>query len=146
IFNDDGLTRTKSEELPLVRALNGESCDDVILYCKNKNVPNGVWISVNGRPIRNANGDVTGGVVVIEDVSLRKEAESRVSQFYATVSHELRTPLTSIKGALGLMEAGKAGELSPRAKHLVSMGREECDRLVRLINDILDLRKIEAGR
>lgn len=146
IFSDEGRTLTPRNDLPLVRALNGESCDDVILFCKHAAQPKGIWISVNGRPIRNSAGDVTGGVVVIEDVSMRKEAESRVSQFYATVSHELRTPLTSIKGALGLMEAGKAGELSPRAKHLVSMGRQECDRLVRLINDILDLRKIEAGR
>lgn len=146
IFNDEGITVTPSNELPLTRALNGESCDDVILFCKHAAMPKGVWISVNGRPIRNQEGSVTGGVVVIEDISMRKEAENRVSQFYATVSHELRTPLTSIKGALGLMEAGKAGELSPRAKHLVSMGRQECDRLVRLINDILDLRKIEAGR
>ncbi len=146
MFNDEGITATPSEELPLSRALKGESCDDVILFCKHAAMPKGVWISVNGRPIRNKEGNVTGGVVVIEDISMRKEAENRVSQFYATVSHELRTPLTSIKGALGLMEAGKAGELSPRAKHLVSMGRQECDRLVRLINDILDLRKIEAGR
>lgn len=146
IFNDEGITATPSNELPLARALKGESCDDVILFCKHAAMPKGVWISVNGRPIRNQEGSVTGGVVVIEDISMRKEAENRVSQFYATVSHELRTPLTSIKGALGLMEAGKAGELSPRAKHLVSMGRQECDRLVRLINDILDLRKIEAGR
>jgi Signal transduction histidine kinase len=141
LFNDEGVTPTPHEQLPLARALKGESCDDVVLFCKHAGMPKGVWISINGRPIRNAQGDVAGGVVVIEDISMRKEAENRVSQFYATVSHELRTPLTSIKGALGLMEAGKAGELSPRAKHLVSMGRQECDRLVRLINDILDLRK-----
>jgi signal transduction histidine kinase len=82
----------------------------------------------------------------VHDISLRKEGEQRVSEFYSTVSHELRTPLTSINGALRLMEGGKAGELSARAQHLVTVGRAECDRLVRLINDILDIRKIQAGK
>jgi signal transduction histidine kinase len=79
-------------------------------------------------------------------VTQRKEAERRVSEFYSTISHELRSPLTSIRGALGLMEGGKAGEFSPKAMRLIKIAREECDRLIRLINDILDIRKIEAGK
>ncbi len=134
------------KQLPLVKALRGEPSDNVVLFCKNKSRPNGVWISANGRPIFNSAGDVIAGVVVMEDVSLRREAEKRVSEFYSTVSHELRTPLTSIRGALGLMEGGKAGELSDRAESLVSIANVECDRLIRLINDILDIRKIEAGK
>jgi len=91
-------------------------------------------------------GKIVGAVVAFQDISLRRDAENRVSEFYSSVSHELRTPLTSIRGALKLLEAGKGGELAPRGKHLVTMGRQECDRLVRLINDILDIRKIEAGK
>lgn len=91
-------------------------------------------------------GKVVGAVVAFQDISLRRDAENRVSEFYSSVSHELRTPLTSIRGALKLLEAGKGGELGERGKHLVTMGRQECDRLVRLINDILDIRKIEAGK
>ena len=94
--------------------------------------------------------DESGAPVAIletnNDIRLAKEAEKRVSEFYSVVSHELRTPLTSIRGALILLEAGKAGELSAKAKGLVSIGKKESDRLVRLINDILDLRKIEAGK
>ncbi|MBX9691706.1 MAG: CHASE3 domain-containing protein, partial [Cyanobacteria bacterium] len=134
------------DELPLVKALRGESSDNVILFCKNESRPNGVWIMVNGRPIFNSQGDIIAGVIVIEDISLRREAEKRVSEFYSTVSHELRTPLTSIRGALGLIEGGKAGDLSARAQHLISIANNECDRLIRLINDILDIRKIEAGK
>ena len=90
--------------------------------------------------------DCVGAVVAFQDITLRKESENRVSEFYSTVSHELRTPLTSIRGALRLLEGGKGGELSDKAVKLVKMGRTECDRLVRLINDMLDIRKIEAGK
>lgn len=84
-------------------------------------------------------------IVTTVDITVRKQAEQRVSEFYSTVSHELRTPLTSIRGALGLMAGGKAGELSAKATKLVKTARTETERLVRLINDILDLRKLESG-
>jgi PAS domain S-box-containing protein len=93
---------------------------------------------------RDAAGEPSGVLEINSDVSAAKEAEKRVSEFYSTVSHELRTPLTSIKGALRLMEGGVAGELPARAKELVRMGSVEAERLIRLINDILDIRKIEA--
>lgn len=83
---------------------------------------------------------------IIRDITERKEAESRVSDFYSTVSHELRTPLTSIRTALGLMESGSTGKLPPKTEQLIRIARSECDRLIRLINDILDIRKIEAGK
>ncbi|MBX9687095.1 MAG: CHASE3 domain-containing protein [Candidatus Obscuribacterales bacterium] len=146
IYRDEGQTLCKREELPLHRALHGEKLDDLILLCRNAETPDGVWVSVNASPLRNKNLEIVGGIIVIEDISARKEAEQRVSEFYSTVSHELRTPLTSIRGALGLMEGGKAGELSARAQRLVEMGRKESERLIRLINDILDIRKIEAGK
>lgn len=146
LFEEDGVTPLVENRIPLARAIKGQSVDDFIIYCKNERILNGLWISVNGRPIFNDNGEVYGGVVVFEDVTSRKEEERRTLELYSMVSHELRTPLTSIRGALGLLEGGKAGVLSDRAKHLVTMGRRECERLVRLINDILDVQKIDAGR
>jgi PAS domain S-box-containing protein len=83
---------------------------------------------------------------IIRDITERREVERRVREFYSTVSHELRTPLTSIRGALGLMEGGLAGSLSPKATQLVKVARTESDRLIRLINDILDIQKIEADK
>lgn len=83
---------------------------------------------------------------IVRDITARREAEKRVSEFYSTVSHELRTPLTSIRTALGLMTSGAVGELSQKGGHLVKIAGGECDRLIRLINDILDFRKIEAGK
>ena len=77
----------------------------------------------------------------------RAEAASQVkSQFLATVSHELRTPLTSIRGSLGLVVGGAAGELPARASGLVGIAHKNAERLVLLVNDILDIEKIESGR
>jgi len=84
--------------------------------------------------------------LAFEDISQRKAVERMKSEFVSTVSHELRTPLTSIRGALGLLEGGVLGELPSDAMDVVHIARSSTDRLVRLINDILDLEKIEAGK
>lgn len=68
------------------------------------------------------------------------------SQFVSVISHELRTPLTSIKGALGLIESGKVGNIVPSIKGLVTIANNNCTRLVTLINDLLDIQKFEAGK
>jgi signal transduction histidine kinase len=68
-----------------------------------------------------------------------------VHEFYSMVSHELRTPLTSVHASLRIMEGGLVGPLSDKVKQLVRIARAESDRLIRLINDILDIRRLEAG-
>jgi PAS domain S-box-containing protein len=84
-------------------------------------------------------------VVFVRDISKRKRNESLKNEFVATVSHELRTPLTSIAGSLGLLVGGAAGELSTSAAKLLGIAYNNSQRLVRLINDILDIEKIESG-
>lgn len=81
----------------------------------------------------------------VTDITERKIAEKRVNDFYLTVSHELRTPLTSIKGALILLERRHSDSMTSKAKELAQLARKECDRLIRLISDMLDFKKIEAG-
>ena len=83
---------------------------------------------------------------VLRDISDRREIERLKSGFVSTVSHELRTPLTSISGSLGLLAGGAAGELGPKARRLIDIAHVNSKRLVRLINDILDLEKAESGR
>ena len=68
------------------------------------------------------------------------------SDFLNVASHEMRTPLASIKGSLGLLASGAMGEFNEDAAKLVRIAEFEADRLIRLINDLLDLAKIEAGR
>lgn len=85
-------------------------------------------------------------VAIVRDTTERKRVEQMKSEFVSTVSHELRTPLTSIAGSLGLVAGGAAGEIPAKAARLIQIARDNCDRLVRLINDILDLEKLESGR
>jgi PAS domain S-box-containing protein len=110
--------------------------------------PNGSirWIWARLCPILDENGILTGLCGISNDITEKKETEKRVSEFYSMVSHELRTPLTSIRGSLRLIEGGRAGELPDKAMQLVKIGRTESDRLMRLINDILDIKKVEGGQ
>jgi PAS domain S-box-containing protein len=93
----------------------------------------------------NEDGEPYGTCGVGTDITLRKNAERMKNEFISTVSHELRTPLTSIRGSLGLLAGGVAGELPERAKALLDIANNNSERLVRLINDILDIEKIESG-
>lgn len=83
---------------------------------------------------------------LIRDITERKKVERLKNEFVSTVSHELRTPLTSIRGSLGLLAGGVAGELSARARQLVEIAYSNSNRLTRLVNDILDAKKIESGK
>ncbi len=85
-------------------------------------------------------------VAAIRDISERKALERMKDEFVATVSHELRTPLTSVVGSLGLLRAGSVGALPAPAYRLVEIAENNSRRLIRLINDILDIEKIGSGR
>lgn len=91
-------------------------------------------------------GDKTMFTGILRDVSERKKIEHMKSEFIATVSHELRTPLTSIRGSLGLLAGGAMGELSEQASEVVEIAMNNSCRLVRLVNEFLDIEKIESGR
>lgn len=90
--------------------------------------------------------DRTLSTVVITDLTLVKQAEAAKRDFVSVVSHELRTPLTSIRGALAVIDAQAAGPLPPAATNLVRIAKRNSDRLVRLVNDILDIEKLEHGK
>jgi PAS domain S-box-containing protein len=82
----------------------------------------------------------------VRDISERKEVERLKKEFLSTVSHELRTPLTSLRGSLGLLAGGALGDLSDEAREVVEIAERNCARLIGLVNDILDLERLEAGR
>jgi len=97
-------------------------------------------------PLSDESGQVEGFVAIGYDLTETKRAEKLKSEFISVVSHELRTPLTSIRGALGLVEAGVAGELPSKATQMISIAHKNAERLVLLINDILDIEKMEGGQ
>ncbi len=84
--------------------------------------------------------------LMLHDLRERKKIDRMKSEFISTVSHELRTPLTSINGSLGLLAGGAAGELPAQAQQLVQIAKTNTDRLTRLVNDILDIEKLEFGQ
>lgn len=84
-------------------------------------------------------------IVIVRDISEEKKIERMKNDFVSTVSHELRTPLTSIRGSLGLLLGSAAGVIPPGAKKLLDIANNNCERLIRLINDLLDVQKIESG-
>jgi PAS domain S-box-containing protein len=102
-----------------------------------------IYIEVGLSPLWTAEGEFLLASIV--NVSERIRAERFKSEFISVVSHELRTPLTSIRGSLGLVNSGVAGELPAKAKQLIDVAWRNTDRLADLINDILDIEKIESG-
>ena len=104
------------------------------------------WLSATKVPLKNDAGQVIGIVGMSRDVTVRQEIDRLKSEFITTVSHELRTPLTSIRGSLGLLAGGAAGEISHSAKLMVDIAYKNSERLTRLVNDILDIERIEGGK
>ena len=109
----------------------------------------------NGRPLdlaanlvprRDEPGKVIGCYALVTDITELKRLERMKAEFVSTVSHELRTPLTSIRGSLGLLAGGVVGAVPEAAKKLIDIALSNCERLVRLIGDILDVEKIESGK
>ena len=91
-------------------------------------------------------GHFSGSVLSFRDISQRNALDRLKDEFISTVIHELRTPLTSIRGALGLLSSGLLGGISEKANNLLRIALANSERLVRLINDILDLERIQSGR
>ncbi len=90
-------------------------------------------------------GRVEGTVVAFQDVTERRRLERMKDEFIATVSHELRTPLTALRGALGLIAAGVLEKRPEKVPQMLDIAIGNCDRLVRLVNDIVDFEHIGSG-
>ena len=85
-------------------------------------------------------------VGIVRDITERKEVDRMKTEFVSTVSHELRTPLTSIRGSLGLIMGGAVGEIPEKASEMLDLAHKNTERLINLVNDILDMERIESGR
>ncbi|MEO8627563.1 MAG: PAS domain S-box protein, partial [Betaproteobacteria bacterium] len=93
----------------------------------------------------NRPGETPVLISIIRDATERKKVDRMKSEFISTVSHELRTPLTSIRGSLGLIVGGALGPVADQTLNLIRIAHSNSERLVRLINDILDIEKVESG-
>ena len=112
-----------------------------------------IYLSLSVSPIRDLEGKIVGFLRVAKDITEKKRYERRLkeldkmkSDFVSNVSHELRTPLTSIKGSVDNMLDGLTGSLNEKQIRYLNRIKSNTDRLSRLINDLLDLSRIESGR
>jgi PAS domain S-box-containing protein len=96
-------------------------------------------------PMRDNESRLLGAVTLLEDITHLREIDRLKSEFIATASHELRTPLTSVQMGVYLLLEGAAGELNDKQAEVLGACREDCERLDKLMRDLLDLSKIEAG-
>jgi PAS domain S-box-containing protein len=103
-------------------------------------------LSINVRPIETDDAQRLGTVYAIRDITELAKVDQMKTEFVSMVSHELRTPLTSIKGYLDLVLDGEAGEINEMQREFLGVVQSNTDRLVVLINDLLDISRIESGR
>jgi GAF domain-containing protein/DNA-binding response OmpR family regulator/HAMP domain-containing protein/two-component sensor histidine kinase len=107
---------------------------------------NGKVVVVKLSPALLGGGELPSLVIVLRDISREAEVERLKNEFISTVSHELRTPMTSIKGYTDLLFSERVGILSDQQRHFVRVIKNNADRLTALVNDILDISRIETGR
>jgi PAS domain S-box-containing protein len=97
-------------------------------------------------PILTEEGKIVGAVILFHDITERRAVERMKDEFISVVSHELRTPLTAIRGALGLLGSGKLCTAQGKCSRMIEVAVSNAGRLTRLVNDILDLERIESGK
>ncbi len=114
-------------------------------FTEQVGLENGHVLSVNLAPVIN-NSEFFGTVSVFRDITHLIEVDRMKSEFVATVSHELRTPMTSIKGYVDILLMGVAGAMSEQQKKFLHVVQDNTERLTILVNDLLDLSRIEAGQ
>jgi len=108
-------------------------------------VPQRMMLQRTVAPLLDDRGVLLAHVVYYRDVTLEADAGAAKDEFVSVVSHELRTPLTSIKASLGLLARGAAGPVAEPMEELLDIGLRNLDRLIRMVDDLLDLSKIERG-
>lgn len=133
---------------PLLRQLSNVSADDSAFktemeICHANGRP--FWVSVEAHPMVNEDGSLEKFVTLGVDITERKKNEAMQVDFISMVSHELRTPLTVVSGALDALSWDMGGKLSETHKELVEMGLRNCEHLTMLIEDLIDVNKLEAG-
>lgn len=144
----DGITRNKTDELFWRKDGTSFLVEYVIApIIETLETSNNPVMKIESRELfRSLSFSIKGAVITFRDISERRIIERMKDEFISVVSHELRTPLTSILGSLGLLFSGKLGELSENGHRMLKIAVNNTDRLVRLINDILDLERMESGK
>ncbi|MDY6983685.1 MAG: ATP-binding protein [Pseudomonadota bacterium] len=141
----DGETRLPLAQNPVARVLRGEKVRDEELVIRARGQADRT-VLCNGDFLVDDRGAPAGAVVVMHDLSEQRRTERMKDEFLSTVSHELRTPLTAISGALSLVQSGVLGEVPEPMRELITVAARNSQRLSSIINDLLDMDKLLAGK
>jgi len=156
----DGVTPFPAERLPLVRAIKGESVDDQELLVAREGGPSALWLSINSRPMRDADGRVTGGVSVLRDVTRRVEAEralahrtlelqrsnAELEEFAYVASHHLQEPLRVVRSYADLLARRCRGRLDADADRFLETILGHTDRMMALVSGLLTLSRVGTSK
>ncbi|MCT7983731.1 PAS domain S-box protein [Laspinema sp. A4] len=135
-----------SEETNLLdKIAQGESVQQFETVRMRKN-DTPIHVALTISPVKDGRGKIIGISTIARDISDRRQIERMKNEFISIVSHEIRTPLTSIRGAIGLLASGMYQNKPERVQRMLEIALTDSDRLVRLVNDILDLERLESGR
>ncbi len=138
------------EDIKLIRSKWSESRSlEGVFSCEFRHVkPDGTirFCLLKTAPIFSDRGQLIGHVGTVTDITESREIEKMKNEFISIVSHELRTPLASIRGSLGLLAAGVLKDKPETANRMLQIASSQTERLVRLVNDILDLERLESSQ
>jgi PAS domain S-box-containing protein len=160
LFLPDKSTPFPADRLPLVRAMRGASVDQESIHVRRAGAPQGIWLSVNARPLRDPEGALRGAVAVFRDVTRAVEAEEALArkadelarsnadlaQFASVASHDLQEPLRMIAGYAGLLGRRYGDRLDAEAAGLLSTIGENAARMTDLVRDLLALSRAGSTR
>lgn len=146
VIREDGSVLPPHEHPIAIALRTAAPCNGVSLGIRDE--PRGErWLNVSAQPLwRDDDGPPWAAVCTFSDVTARRKVDQLKNEFISVVSHEMRTPLTSIKASLGLISAGATGLLGEITQRMVDIALKNTDWIIRLVNDMLDLERIESGR
>ena len=133
------------EQLPSHVALkSGEPCLDVafVLHSVKGDIP----MLSSGTLFYGNNGDLAGSVAIARDISALKSLEQEKEDFVSMLSHDLKSPITAIVGSIDLVREGRIGPVNADQKEYLESAIESCDEMVEMIDNLLDVHKLEAGK
>ena len=145
VYRDGSGKIVELEDLPAMRAFKGvEVLGEELQLHRPGQTP--ITIMISAAPVRDEKGNVTAVAAGFLDITRLRELDRMKDEFVSVVSHELRTPLTAIRGSLQLLLADPESVPDSDNRQLLEVALKSCERLVRIINDILDISKMEAGQ
>jgi PAS domain S-box-containing protein len=127
------------------RAINGDELVIINRWTSKNATDDDHYYEIAFSPMYNDTKKIIGAMHIMRDITERMRVDQLKNEFVSIVSHELRTPLTSIRGALGLLVGGAIGKFDQKTTNILNIAHNNCERLIHLINDILDISKIETG-